>query len=85
MENKLINSVAAEICAGIDKGIPCENSCEICRRQAEAAIISIRRRDVRLKARIRALESMLLEVLEIAARNEQGEYVERAKDLLFDD
>ena len=85
MENNLVNSVAAEICAGIDKGIPCENPCETCRRQAEAAITSIRRHDVRLKARIRALEGMLLEVLEVAARNEDGEYVERAKDLLFDD
>jgi hypothetical protein len=37
-----------------------------------------------MKERIKALEGMLLEVLEIAARNEGGEYFTRAQDVLFD-
>jgi len=80
----MIDDVAAQICAGIDEGKVCGDICITCRRQAEAAIHTVRIAEgVRMKGRIKALESMLLEVLEIAARNEDGEYVERAQDLLF--
>lgn len=85
MENNLIKLVAAEICAGIDNGTSCETPCEVCRRQAKSAIACIQNRDVHLKARVRNLEGMLLEVLEIASSHEDGEYIERAQDLLFDD
>ena len=37
-----------------------------------------------MKRRIKALEGMLLEVLEVAVRNEEGDYFTRAQDLLFD-
>lgn len=85
MESELIIDVAREICAAIDNGVPCEYACTACLRQSEracAAIIS--EHNSQLNARVRALEVMLLEVMEIAARHEQGEYIERARDLLFE-
>ena len=81
----MIDDVAAQICAGIDEGKVCGDLCGTCRRQAEAAIYTVRIAEgVRMKGRIKALEGMLLEVLEIAKAHEDGEYIERAQDLLFD-
>jgi hypothetical protein len=81
----MIDDVAAQICAGIDNGKVCGDLCGTCRRQAEAAVYTVRiAEDVRMKGRIKALEGMLLEVLEIAKAHEDGEYIERAQDLLFD-
>jgi len=82
----MIDDVAAQICAGIDDGKVCGDLCGTCRRQAESAIHTVRVAEgVRLKRRIKALEGMLLEVLEVAKAHEDGEYIERAQDLLFGD
>ena len=86
MESDLILELAREACSRIDGGAPCEgHPCDGCMRTARGNYEARISGDDRLKARVKALESMLLEVLEIAARNENGEYIERAKDLLFDD
>ena len=84
MENKIIEKIAAEICAGIDEGEACINLCHTCRRQAEAAIKVVQGREALLKTRIRSLEGMLLELLEIVVEYEEGAVIKRAQDLLFD-
>lgn len=83
MENKLIDDIAAEICAGIDEGEPCVNLCHVCLRQAEAAMKIAQSAEAHLRARIWKLERSLLEVMEVAVQHEEGEYIKRAQDLLF--
>lgn len=85
MESELIEEISRSICANIDEGEACSNVCDVCRRQADEVLRFMSRAlDAQMKRRIKALESMLLEVLEIAARNEGGEYFTRAQDVLFD-
>jgi hypothetical protein len=84
VENDLLEEISRSICANIDGGTACDDTCHVCRRQADEVFRFMSRvQNAYMKERIKALECMLLEVLEIAARNEDGEYVERAQDLLF--
>lgn len=85
MENDLLEEISRSICANIDGGTACDDVCDVCRRQADEVLRFMSRAlDAQMKRRIKALEAMLLEVLEIAARNEGGEYFTRAQDVLFD-
>ena len=85
MENDLLEEISRSICANIDEGTACDDTCDVCRRQADEVIRFMSRAlDAQMKRRIKALESMLLEVLEIAVQHEEGDYVRRAQDVLFD-
>ena len=85
MENELILELARDACRRIDGGDPCKgHPCDGCIRTARGNYEARISNDDRLRARIKALEGMLLEVLEVAARNEGGDYFTRAQDLLFD-
>lgn len=85
MESELIEEISRSICANIDEGEACSNVCDVCRRQADEVLRFMSRAlDAQMKRRIKALESMLLEVLEIAVQHEEGDYVRRAQDVLFD-
>ena len=85
MENDLLEEISRSICANIDEGEACSNVCHVCRRQADEVLRFMSRAlDAQMKRRIKALEGMLLEVLEVAVRNEEGDYFTRAQDLLFD-
>ena len=85
MESELIEEISRSICANIDEGEACSNVCDVCRRQADEVLRFMSRAlDAQMKRRIKALEGMLLEVLEVAVRNEEGDYIRRAQDVLFD-
>jgi hypothetical protein len=85
VENDLLEEISRSICANIDEGTACNEVCDVCRRQADEVIRFMSRvQNTYMKERIKALEGMLLEVLEVAARNEVGDYFTRAQDLLFD-
>jgi len=85
VENDLLEEISRSICANIDEGTPCDNVCGVCRRQADEVLrFMSRAQDAQMKKRIKALEAMLLEVLEVAVRNEGGDYITRAQDVLFD-
>ena len=85
MENDLLEEISRSICANIDEGEACSNVCDVCRRQADEVLRFMSRAlDAQMKRRIKALEGMLLEVLEVAVRNEGGDYIRRAQDVLFD-
>ena len=85
MENELILELARDACRRIDGGDPCKgHPCDGCIRTARGNYEARISNDDRLRARIKALEVMLLEVLEIAVQHEEGDYVRRAQDVLFD-
>ena len=85
MENDLLEEISRSICANIDGGTACDDTCDVCRRQADEVIRFMSRvQNTYMKERIKALEGMLLEVLEVAVRNEEGDYIRRAQDVLFD-
>lgn len=85
MENDLLEEISRSICANIDGGTACDDVCDVCRRQADEVFCFMSRvQNTYMRERIKALESMLLEVLEVAVRNEEGDYFTRAQDLLFD-
>jgi bacterioferritin-associated ferredoxin len=85
VENDLLEEISRSICANIDEGTACDDVCGVCRRQAnEVLLFMSMAQDAQMKRRIKALECMLLEVLEIAVQHEEGDYVRRAQDVLFD-
>lgn len=85
MESELIEEISRSICANIDGGTACDDVCDVCRRQADEVFRFMSRvQNTYMRERIKALEGMLLEVLEVAVRNEGGDYFTRAQDLLFD-
>jgi hypothetical protein len=85
VENDLLEEISRSICANIDGGTACDDVCDVCRRQADEVLRFMSRvQNTYMRERIKALEGMLLEVLEVAVRNEGGDYIRRAQDVLFD-
>ena len=85
MENELIEEIARSICANIDLGESCGDICGTCKGQAEAVLpFMSKAQNEQMKMRIRRLEAALLEVMEVAIVFEEGDYISRAQDALFD-